>query len=630
MRHLVWLSVVLLLGVGLYSCNKNDSTTGAGPEPYTPSPISSTQQAAFRTAYGKIKTSADSALLTTSPEIAFQSRLTTYQSDTTVQSAWISGSALFITFKNGGTIFWNAVPSVAVPPYDGPSQAGVSSSTCLLKPSDKIGNTKALLINTQYTDENRQYCRDLVTYLSAKFTQRGFTVTAKNGNDADVSFFKTGMKGYGAIFYISHGCYDGTNTWQGTGEEGTMDSLMSQYGALWQTKRLSLGGSKELRSGVWKVVNHYTFSQKFIDSLYTGTTDFPNSLIYLVACQGMKDAGRQVAKSFNNKGARGVIGWDETNCLGQSTGKQLFNLLLCGANVKDALRALPAEAKSDPCAVSAGANLVYYPTSADTLRLVDSVKAKLQITSTFPESTYTARTLTLAGQLINGDTISSGIVEVNGVATTMTKSSYYPTFSQPIVIDSGANYIHISCNGKLTDGRCAFVDTTYRVYGNFRALDLWTELRWNTSNTDVDFHLLPPGASFPSAMWTTTDCYYSNKTPSWGGSLDVDDVDGYGPEHITIPSATTAGTYRLFVHYYSDHTDGTTPTSAYVTLSVRGGPNQNFGPYPLVVDSSRGGDIYEVCTITYPAGTVTAVNAKRSVGSMLSKTLPDPAYKRRK
>jgi hypothetical protein len=625
-----WVWIIALLGGLLASCSKNDSSTDTGGgDIYTPSPISAAQQAAIRGGYQRIVTSADSSLLTTSPLTAMSSRLASYQSDTTVQTAWISNSSLFVTFKNGGTIGWLAIPSLIKPPYDGPTQAEVASSSCLLKPSEQIGNTKALLINTQYTDENRQYCRDLITYLNAKFTQRGFTVTTQNGTAADVSFFKTGLKGYGTIFYISHGCYDGTNTWQVTGEEGTMDSLMSRYGALWQSQKLALGNCKELRGGVWKVVKTYMFSQKFIDSMYTGATDFPKSMIYLVACQAMKDANRQVAKSFNNKGARAIIGWDETNCLGQSTGKQLFNILLCGSNLKQAYNSLPSEAKNDACEVTGGANLVYYPASADTLRLVDSVRAKVLLTSPKPESTYTSRTLTLAGSLINGDSITGGIVELNGVATTLNASDYYPTFSQPIEIDSGANYVHISMFGKVTGGKCAFVDTTFRIFGNFRALDLWTELRWNTDGTDVDFHLLPPSGTFPGSMWTSTDCYYGYKTPSWGGFLDVDNTSGYGPEHITIPAASDTGTYRLFVHYYSDHTSGNTPTSAFVTVSVRGGPNRNFGPYSLVVDSSRAGDIYEVCTIRYPAGTITAVNAKRSVGSLLGKTLPDPAYKRR-
>lgn len=628
MTSLRWITLILSMGVLIVACKKDDVSTG--PETNTPtSPLTPEQRIAIKQSYVTVAASADSALLTSNPIAGLQSRLASYQSNPTVQAAWTTNSTLFVTFKNGGTTSWNIARSIVAPPYDGPLQAGLTSTSCLLKPSELIGNTKALLINAQFADEDRQYCRDLTTYLSAKFQQRGFTVTTKNGTDGDVNFFKTDLKQYGAIFFISHGAYDGTNTWQVTGEEGSMDSLMSKYPAMWQSQQLSIGSTKEKRGGVWKVVSHYMFSQKFIDSMYTSTSDFPRSMIYLVGCEVMKDAGRQVAQSFNRKGARGIIGWDETNCLGQSTGKQLFTTLLCGANIRDAFNSLPAEAKLDPCAVQPGANLVYWPANADTLRLVDSVRAKLSITSPKKDSTYATRNLTLSGSLINGDSIATGMVEVNGVATRMTILTGYKSFSQPIVIDSGANFIHISCSGKLLDGKCAFVDTTFRVNGSFGALGLWTELRWNTNSTDVDFHLLPPGATFPGSLWTSTDCYFSNSAPSWGGFLDVDNTAGYGPEHITIPTVKDTGTYRLFVHYYSDHTTGTTPTTAFVSVSVHGGAIRNFGPYALVNDATRGGDVWEACTIHFPDGIITPVNLLRSVSGLVAKPSADPAYKRR-
>ncbi|MEO8167176.1 MAG: hypothetical protein ABI623_02955, partial [bacterium] len=488
--------------------------------------------------------------------------------------------------------------------------------------------TNALLINSQYGDEGRQYNRDLITYLNTKFQARGFTVTTKNGSAADVSFFKSGLKQYGAIFYIAHGGYDGTYTWQTTGEEGTLDSLMSQYSTLWQAKRLGIGTVTEKRNGVNKAIKLYTFSEKLIDSLYAAT-DFPKSMIYLVSCQGLKSPTRAVAQSFVNKGARGVIGWDETNCLGQSTGKQLFTTMLCGANIKQAFGALPAEAKNDKCAVPAGANLIYFPANADTLRLVDSVKARILLTTPKKDSTYTTRNLTLAGSLISGDSIAIGIVEVNGIATRLTRTltgGKYISFSQPIVIDSGANVIHMSFSGKLTDGRCAFVDTTFGVKGDFAALSLWSELRWNTAS-DVDFHLLPPGASFPGSFWTTTDCYYGNKTPSWGAFLDVDNTTAYGPEHITIPAVRDTGTYRLFVHYYSAPTG--TITSASVAVKVGNGTVRNFGPHTLTTPASRGGDIWEVCTIHYPNGVITPVGRPVSLPPFDSRITKTPDLKRK-
>jgi uncharacterized protein YfaP (DUF2135 family) len=620
------LLLLVFIGVLVHGCKKDE--TPSDPGGTTGGPITEEQKAAIRLGYQAVSGSADTVLLSSNPLTGLQARLASYQANPNVESAWITGNSLFVKFRNGGTMNWTVPTSIVVPPYDGPIGRDVDVSSCLLKPSERVGNTNALLINAQYGDEGRQYNRDLITYLEGKFAARGYTVTTKNGSAAGVDFFKTGLKQFGAIFYISHGTYDGTNIWQTTGEEGTLDTLMARYPALWTSGQLSIGTVTEKRSGVYKAVKLYMFSQKLVDSMYAAS-DFPKSMIYLVACQGMKDPGRKVAVSFVNKGARGVIGWDETNCLGQATGKQLFTTLLCGANIRDAFASLPAEAKNDKCSVAAGANLVYYPANADTLRLVDSVKARILFTSPKKDSTYTTRNLTLAGSLMSGDSIASGIVEVNGIATRLTRTQTggkWISFSQPIVIDSGANVIHVSLSGKLTDGRCAFVDTSFSVKGNFAALGLWTELRWNTAS-DVDFHLLPPSGTFPASFWTGVDCYYSNRSTSWGAFLDVDNTSGYGPEHITIPTVRDTGTYRLFVHYYSAPSG--TVTAASVSVKVGNGTVRNFGPYTMTSPASRGGDIYEVCTIHYPSGVITPVNAKRSGAFPKMAPAPPDEKKRR-
>jgi len=74
---------------------------------------------------------------------------------------------------------------------------------------------------------------------------------------------------------------------------------------------------------------------------------------------------------LQKKGVGVTIGWDETNCLGQSTGLYLFQLLLEGYSVADAFQALPANQKLDYCGIWTGANLVYYPPEGGNMYLVD-------------------------------------------------------------------------------------------------------------------------------------------------------------------------------------------------------------------------------------------------------------------
>jgi hypothetical protein len=100
--------------------------------------------------------------------------------------------------------------------------------------------------------------------------------------------------------------------------------------------------------------------------------------------------------------------------------------------------------------------------------------------------------------------------------------------------------------------------------------DFTIELVWNTpaddnqtdsDGTDMDLHVGHPTAT----AWfdRDLDCHYRNPIANWGNSdsqnatLDVDDVDGAGPEKISIlePENTqdySGRPYRVAVHYYSD------------------------------------------------------------------------------
>ena len=100
---------------------------------------------------------------------------------------------------------------------------------------------------------------------------------------------------------------------------------------------------------------------------------------------------------------------------------------------------------------------------------------------------------------------------------------------------------------------------------------LHIQLTWDTpgdpdqtddQGTDVDLHLRHPRG----ARWSSTDgfdCFYQNRAPDWGQpgvrsddpSLDIDDVNGAGPENINIaqPERTDAypSGYLVGVHYFS-------------------------------------------------------------------------------
>jgi HYDIN/CFA65/VesB family protein/centrosomal CEP192-like protein len=134
-------------------------------------------------------------------------------------------------------------------------------------------------------------------------------------------------------------------------------------------------------------------------------------------------------------------------------------------------------------------------------------------------------------------------------------------------------------NGMLTvqyTGRAGMATTTVPLTGVETEPPPTTQaialvLTWDTNQTDVDVHLVRPGASpFDPAGG---DCYYANRNPMWGADttyspyLDRDVIDGLGPEHLNLARAVP-GMYNVYAHYFSDHGHG--PSTATVEVFVGG------------------------------------------------------------
>jgi len=136
-------------------------------------------------------------------------------------------------------------------------------------------------------------------------------------------------------------------------------------------------------------------------------------------------------------------------------------------------------------------------------------------------------------------------------------------------------------------------------------LGLTVKLSWDSDECDVDSHLLAPGGTFFDC---TLDCHFGNPSPEWGNAndwvdnpfLDVDDVDGYGPEHINI-SEPAAGTFKYVVHYYSDQDPNgftnSVETNATVEVYSFGLLLKTFGPVHLD-QTNRNWDVF---TIDWPS-----------------------------
>lgn len=139
---------------------------------------------------------------------------------------------------------------------------------------------------------------------------------------------------------------------------------------------------------------------------------------------------------------------------------------------------------------------------------------------------------------------------------------------------------------------------------------LRVQLAWDTDSTDVDLHLIKPNGTYTGQ--DGSDCYFANSNPDWGTAgdpadnpeLDVDDVNGFGPENIYLDPGEN-GTYRVTVHYWSANGHG--PSDAWVEIFVDGQRAGSFGPYTLPTT----GAIWQVADVEWPGGTVTPVQIGR-------------------
>lgn len=137
------------------------------------------------------------------------------------------------------------------------------------------------------------------------------------------------------------------------------------------------------------------------------------------------------------------------------------------------------------------------------------------------------------------------------------------------------------------------------------------QLVWDHPNSDVDLHLLRDMGNGSYDPFSDDDCYFGNCKVQSGDlewfpsdeaanpTLDVDDLNGYGPENINI-KVPRPGTYKVAVHYWSDHGEG--DTVAVIRLFLFGNLHSE---YIAQITSS---DWWEVATIDWPSRTVTVID----------------------
>ncbi|MFH0986907.1 MAG: hypothetical protein V1911_02540 [Candidatus Micrarchaeota archaeon] len=98
------------------------------------------------------------------------------------------------------------------------------------------------------------------------------------------------------------------------------------------------------------------------------------------------------------------------------------------------------------------------------------------------------------------------------------------------------------------------------------------ELVWDTNYDDIDLHMFSANDDYHTYYDAQNEEESSYAIP--GSFLDIDDVDGYGPEVFTQETACE-GEYRLCVNYYANH-GGPAEAEVTVYLTLNEGSVQTF------------------------------------------------------
>ncbi|MBI5507997.1 MAG: choice-of-anchor D domain-containing protein [Deltaproteobacteria bacterium] len=169
----------------------------------------------------------------------------------------------------------------------------------------------------------------------------------------------------------------------------------------------------------------------------------------------------------------------------------------------------------------------------------------------------------------------------------------------PFIADLAGTYV-----GELTvTNEIGLTGTCIATLQAVPTENLWVEMYWTQANDDMDLHLVAPGGTLRSG----TDCYFMNCVGglSWGQAgagddpaLDLDDINGTGPENINI-TAPAAGTYTVYVHDYPE-SPYTGANSVTVKVYVAGAV-----VFTDVRSISGEDTTTPFCSISWPSGVVT-------------------------
>jgi uncharacterized protein YfaP (DUF2135 family) len=161
---------------------------------------------------------------------------------------------------------------------------------------------------------------------------------------------------------------------------------------------------------------------------------------------------------------------------------------------------------------------------------------QLSISNPIENQIFQSGVITVEG-VISDSMVQSATLSLNGHIQQIAIEN--KIFHQPVVLFAGRNEIIVTGFAPLNQ---QYADTVI-VNCNMFSPALRVQLNWDKDSTDVDLWVTEPDG---------TPVYHNNRQSSNGGVLDIDDLDGFGPENYSIMQPPN-GIYSIKAVYHNDY-----------------------------------------------------------------------------
>ncbi len=559
-----------------------------------------------------ISLTADSILLfSAKPGESWQIELPYYKSIEVVEDAWVTNTTLFVKFKKGGLIGWHHPGYTFDTIVKRQDQEGSISTQPRNRQELKnmpgilnlVGNKNVLFVNNFYDDPQFECWNNILQDLSVDFQSKGFTVTLKKGDEANLNFFRTDLKGYGVIYNLGHGSYDGVNHWLQTGQHASdwqtpiefllninNDPVTYQE---WKDGKIAAMDVYEIHFGFQIRRGYIWISQKLIDARYSNN-DFPNSMIYLMSCQQFK-GNYNVGNVYHSKGAGVVLGWTEihdiaTPYLPEAAIVLMTSMLQNPIDLQTAYNSLPEEKRLQKIDANTISELKLYPSDGGSIQL-DLIKPQLQT----PVNGYVTSSLTptLTCQPYSGAT--------NYNFQVATESN----FNNIIVNANSSPCQYQIASGILATGTQCFWRVMVTISnGSSPWSDVWSFTTFNnnqlatlttTEVTNITQNSAQSGGNISSDGGSIVTirgvCWHTSPNPTIS---DAHTIDGNGTGNFMSNITGLAANTPYYVRAYATNTSGTAYGNQLSFTSTGGSSGQ---PCPGVTTVFYEGKTYNTVQI---------------------------------